>query len=108
MPLTVAGAGGGYVICTADCTVMVRVGGLGSLIPKLSTAVSDATEVPAVGNVTQPELSDVLVTGVAPGKYHEEANTEPSGSTALAPKFTIVPALMVMSAVGALVVPWGG
>src|SRR5215471_6121072 len=72
VPLTVEPAAG-FVICTAGCTVIVRVGGLGSLIPKLSTAVSDATEVPAVGKVTTTGLSAVLVVGVPAGKYHQYA-----------------------------------
>jgi hypothetical protein len=42
----------GFVIFTAGCTVIVSVGGLGSLSPTLSAVVSDVTEVPAVGNVT--------------------------------------------------------
>src|SRR5215469_747184 len=56
VPLTVEPAGG-FVICTAGCTVIVSVGGLGSLSPTLSTVVNDVVEVPAVGNVTTPGLS---------------------------------------------------
>ena len=51
VPLTVDPAVG-FVIFTAGCTVIVSVGGLGSLSPTLSAVVSDVTEVPAVGNVT--------------------------------------------------------
>ena len=70
----------GYVICTAGCTVIVSVGGLGSLSPTLSAVVSDVMEVPAFGNVTTPGLSAELVVGFPFGKYHEYPDTEPSVS----------------------------
>ena len=86
--------------------MIVRVGGLGSFIPRLSTTVSDPTEVPASGNVIIPELSAVLVFGVAPGKYHWDADTEPE---AVAPKFeSDWPAVIVMSLAGAVIMPLGG
>ena len=107
VPLTVEPAGG-FVICTAGCTVIVSVGGLGSLIPKLSTTVSDPTEVPAEGNVTTPGFSTVLVVGIPAGKYHEYADIEPSVSKAVAPKLTDWPAVIVMPPVGAVIVPFGG
>ena len=78
------------------------------MIPKLSITVSDATEVPAVGNVTIPGLSTVLVVGVPDGKYHEYADTEPSASYAVAAKLTAWPARMVRLPVGAVIVPVGG
>ena len=107
VPLTLDPAAG-FVIFTAGCTVIVSVGGLGSLSPTLSTTVSDPTEVPEAGNVTTPGLSTVLVVGVALGKYHEYADTEPSGSLAVAPQLTAWPAVIVMSPVGAVIVPLGG
>ena len=79
VPLTVEPAAG-FVIFTAGCTVIVSVGGLGSLSPTLSAVVSDAVEVPAVGNVTVPALSTELVVGFPFGKYHEYPDTEPSVS----------------------------
>ena len=70
VPVTFAPAAG-RVICTAGCTWIVRVGGLGLLIPKLSRTVSDTTEVPAVGNLTFPGFNTVLVFGLPDGKYQE-------------------------------------
>jgi hypothetical protein len=36
-----------FRICTAGCTIIASVGGLGSLSPALSTVVNDSVEVPA-------------------------------------------------------------
>ena len=55
VPLTLPAAG--LVICTAGCTIIVSVGGLGSSSPTLSAGVSDVVEVPAVGKLTLTELT---------------------------------------------------
>jgi hypothetical protein len=48
-----------------DCTVTLRVGGLGSLTPLSSTAVNDTLYVPAFGNtIGAPGLGTVLESGV--------------------------------------------
>lgn len=49
-------------------TVIVFVGGFGSVRPELSVTVSDATYVPAVAKLTLPGVAAVLVPGEPPGK----------------------------------------
>ena len=62
------------------CTGTVRVGGLGSLTPLLSTTINDTTCVSAFGNTIAPGLGTELDSGVPSGKNHEYFCTEPSGS----------------------------
>ena len=52
-------------------TVIVRVGGLGSVEPRLSVTVKDATWVPTPEKVTAPGLARELDAGFPPGKTHE-------------------------------------
>ena len=52
-------------------TVMVTVGGLGSVTPALSVTVNEDTYVPAAEKVTLPAFASVLELGVPPGKTHE-------------------------------------
>ena len=89
-PLTVAFATG-LTIFTASlsgCTVIVRMGGLGSLTPALSTAVSDAVKVPADEKAIAPGSRTKLVAGFPAGKNHESVDTEPSVSLAVPPNLT--------------------
>jgi hypothetical protein len=72
-------------------TVTVRVGGLGSLTPLLSTTVNDITYVPAFGNTIAPGLGTELDSGVPSGKNHEYFCTEPSGSLTVPAKLTAWP-----------------
>ena len=93
-PLTVAFANGLAIFTPnlSGCTVIVRVGGLGSLTPALSTAVNDATKIPAVEKTIAPGLNAELVAGFPAGKNHERVDTKPSVSAALPPKTTAWPA----------------
>lgn len=52
-------------------TVIWRVGGLGSVLPKLSIAVNDARYIPGVLKVTLPGFCSVDVAGDPPGKIQE-------------------------------------
>ena len=90
------------------CTGTVRVGGLGSLTPLLSTTINDTTCVSAFGNTIAPGLGTELDSGVPSGKNHEYFCTEPSGSLAVPAKLTAWPAVMVTSPVGAVIRPFGG
>ena len=58
-PLTVAFANGLtiFTLSLSGCTVIVCVGGVGSLTPALSTTVSDAAKVPADKKKIAPGLS---------------------------------------------------
>jgi len=93
-PLTVAFANGLtiFTLSLSGCTVIVRVGGLGSLTPALSTTVSDATKVPADKKAIAPGLRTELVVGFPAGKNHESTDTEPSASLAVPAKLTAWPA----------------
>ena len=52
-------------------TVIVRVLGLGSVIPALSVTVNETVYVPAVENVIVPGFASVLVAGDPPRNTHE-------------------------------------
>ena len=52
-------------------TVIVRVGGFGSLRLLLSVTVNEATSVPVAENVTAPGFCTVLVLGFPPGNTQE-------------------------------------
>jgi hypothetical protein len=52
-------------------TVIWRVGGLGSVLPKKSIAVNDVRYVPGVSKVTLPGFCSVDVAGDPPGKTQE-------------------------------------
>ena len=53
------------------CTMMVRVGGLGSFTPEASIAVMETTYVPASLKATKPGFCTELDPGVPSGKIHE-------------------------------------
>lgn len=55
----------------AGFTVIVRVGGFGSLKFALSVTVSVAVKAPGEAYVTFPGLATELVLGLPPGKVHE-------------------------------------
>ena len=69
VPATVAlGAGDvNEAVMTAGCTVIRRVGGLGSLVPALSVTISVTSYTPGVENATAPGVAEVLESGVPPG-----------------------------------------
>src|SRR3989442_83750 len=110
VPLTVAPSGGlvKEAVKTGACTVIVRVGGLGSLSPRLSVTVSETMYVPGVENVTAPGVAALLVADEPPGKTHERVATLPSASVPSPLNVTDCPALIVTSVVGFRIVPWGG
>ena len=84
-------------------TVIVRVGGLGSELPVASMTVSEVVYVPGPPNVTSPGFCAVDVAGVPPGntqEYFEAAVVEP--------KLIALPAVIVTSPDGAIIVPLGG
>jgi hypothetical protein len=85
------------------CTVIVRVGGLGSELPVASITVSETACLPGTSNVTLPGVRWLDVSGVPPGKTH--AYSEAPGA---ASKKTVPPAGMVWSAPGDVIVPEGG
>lgn len=62
---------GAAEIWKSGVTVMVRVGGFGSVTPLLSVTVIETTYVPALAKVTEPGLASELVAGLPPGKTHE-------------------------------------
>ena len=63
---------------------------------------------PGVEKVTAPGVALVLVFGVPPGNTHEYCVTVPSGSVPVPAKVTDCPALIVTSAAGFVIVPFGG
>src|SRR2546430_5644232 len=63
---------------------------------------------PGVEKVTAPGVALVLVFGVPPGTTHEYCVTVPSGSVPVPAKVTDCPALIVTSAAGFVIVPFGG
>jgi hypothetical protein len=87
----------------AGSTVIVRVGGFGSELPVASITVSEVVYVPDTLNVTFPGFCAVDVAGVPPGntqEYFEAAVIEP--------KLIALPAVIVISPDGAVIVPLGG
>ncbi len=104
----------GTIVCEAGLTLiqksgagprtqMVRVGGLGSVLPAASRTVSEATYVPGVSNVTLPGFCTVAVAGVPPGNTQEY----PAATVSVA-NVTVSPALTHRSAAGAVITPRGG
>jgi hypothetical protein len=85
-------------------TVIVRVGGLGSVFPALSVTVNTAVYVPAFEKVTAPVFASVLVPGVPPRKTHEYAEMDPVPFPA---KFTDCPGAIVVFEEGLVIVPFG-
>ena len=84
-------------------TVIVRVGGLGSELPVPSLIVSEIVYVPATPNVTFPGFCAVDVAGVPPGntqEYPEAVEVEP--------KVIALPAVIITSPDGAVIIPLGG
>jgi hypothetical protein len=84
-------------------TVIIRVGGLGSELPLLSLTVSDATYSPGVLKTTFPGFLSVEVRGEPPGKTQEYL-----AALEVVLKETMLPAAIVMSEVGEVIVPLGG
>jgi len=84
-------------------TVIVRVGGLGSELPVPSITVSEIVYVPGLLNVTFPGFCAVDVAGVPPGNTQEYLE-----ALVLVPKLITLPAVIVLSADGAVIVPLGG
>ena len=84
-------------------TVIVRVGGLGSELPVASITVSEIVYVPGTLNVTFPGFCAVDVAGVPPGNTQEYLE-----AVVLVPKLIALPAVIVTSPDGAVIVPLGG
>ena len=87
-------------------TVIVRVGGLGSELPVASITVSEVVYVPGTPNVTFPgfcAVSAVDVAGVPPGNTQEYPE-----AVVLEPKLIALPAVIVTSPDGVIIVPLGG
>jgi hypothetical protein len=84
-------------------TVIMRVGGLGSELPLLSITVSDATYSPGVLKTTFPGFLSVEVRGEPPGKTQEYL-----AALEVVLKETVLPAAIVMSEIGEVIVPLGG
>ena len=87
----------------AGGTVIVRVGGLGSELPVASITVSEVVYVPDATNVTFPGFCAVDVAGVPPGNTQEYPE-----AVVLEPKFNALPAVIVTSVDGAVIIPLGG
>jgi hypothetical protein len=83
-------------------TVIFRVGGLGSELPVASITVSEIVYVPDTANVTFPACA-VDVGGVPPGNTQEYPE-----AVVPEPKLIALPAVIVTSEDGALIVPLGG
>ena len=84
-------------------TVIVRVGGLGSELPVASITVSEVVYVPDTPNVTFPGVCAVDVAGVPPGNTQEYPE-----AVVVEPKVTALPAVIVTSVDGAVIIPLGG
>ena len=84
-------------------TVIVRVGGLGSELPVASITVSEIVYVPGMLNVTFPGFCAVDVAGVPPGNTQEYPE-----AVVVEPKVTALPAVIVTSVDGAVIIPLGG
>lgn len=91
-----------------EATVMVRTGGLGSVLPAESVTVKEAVYVPAVENVTAPGFCSELVAGDAPRKLHEYPEIEPLDAVPVPEKVTDWPGPITMSDAGLVIVPLGG
>ena len=86
----------------ADKAQIVRVGGLGSELPLLSSTVSDGVYVPGVLKATLPGFWAVEVAGEPPGNTHEYA-----AAVLEVPKKTEPGPVSVASDVGELIMPLG-
>jgi len=84
-------------------TLIVRVGGFGSVLPMASISVSEVTYSPGVLNVTFPGFCDVEVAGEPPGKTHEYF-----AELDVVLNDTDPPATIVRSEAGAEMMPLGG
>ena len=104
----------GITSCAAGATVMeksglvgstvtLRVGGLGSELPVASITVREIMYVPGTPNVTFPGFCAVDVAGVPPGNTQEYLE-----AVVLVPKLIPLPAVIVTSPDGAVIVPLGG
>src|SRR5262249_31018196 len=84
-------------------TVITRAGGLGSLFPLPSMAVSEAVYVPGVSNRTAPGLFRTEFDGDPPGKIHEYC-----AALLVVLEVSELPAAIVVSAAGDVITPLGG
>ena len=91
-----------------DATVMVRVGGLGSLIPAVSVTVRMAVKVPELGKVTAPGFCRALIGGVPPRMDQEYPAIAPLGAEPLPANVSDCPGAMETSEAGLVIVPVGG
>src|SRR5580765_3390969 len=101
--VAVVSVGGRLVV-----TVMVRTGGLGSVLPAESVTVSEAVYTPLLANVTGPGLAKVLVLGLPPRIDHEYPVIEPLVALPVPAKFTDCPGVKNIFEVGLVIVPVGG
>src|SRR6266851_4642218 len=88
-------------------TVIVTVGGLGLLAPRLSSTVSEAVYTPGFAKVTAPGFCALLFEGEPPGKSHVYCAIEPSGSLAVPAKVTDCPTAMLTLPLGLVMVAVG-
>ena len=87
-------------------TVIVRVGGLGSELPVASITVSEVVYVPDAPNVTSPgfcAVDPVDVAGIPPGNTQEYFE-----AVLVEPKLIALPAVIVTSLDGAVIIPLSG
>lgn len=84
-------------------TVIWRVGGLGSLLPKLSITFNDTTYVPGMPKVTFPGFCSVDVASDPPGKTQEYRF-----AVEVVAKLTELPATMVTFDPGDVIIDLGG
>ena len=89
-------------------TVIVRVGGFGSLSPLLSETVRETTSLPVAENMTGPGFCNVLALGFPPGNTQEKPVIVPLVAVPVPEKFTDCPAPIVTLPVGLKIVPDGG
>ena len=87
----------------AGRTVIFRTGGLGSLFPELSIAVRDTRSVAALLKVMLPGFCEVEVAGDPSGNTHEYWE-----AVEVAVKLTELPATVMTSEAGAVIVADGG
>ena len=89
-------------------TVIVRVGGLGSELPVASITVSEVVYVPDTPNVTFPGFCSVDVPCVPSGSVPPGNTQEYFEAVVVVPKLIALPAVIVTSLDGAVIIPLSG
>ena len=88
-------------------TVIVRTGGLGSVLPALSVTVNEAVYFPALEKVTAPGLAVALLFGEPPRNTQEYPVIDPLGAVPVPENVTDWPGAIVMSEAGLVIDPVG-